>query len=408
MGNRLCVAGAVLAFTFIALTVAWASITGSISGVVTDSSGAVISGASVVAVDIQTGVRTTVTTDAKGFYSLPTLAIGTYALEIRHIGFKTFQKNGLTIDANSTLRADAILNVGAINEKVEVSTDSVHVETQSTQMGDVITGKKMEAVPLNGRSYTDLLALQPGVSPYTSTDTQTPGISDRSVDGGLNSGNQSVNGQRETANGFMVNGSNVEEGKNNGAAIIPNLDSISEFRIITNNFDAEYGNYSGGQVNVVTKSGTNQFHGSGFEFFRNTALDATEYFTDSVPVYRQNQFGGTFGGPIKKDKTFFFVDYQGTRQTQSSTVNTQMPSVANFAGNFADSADLLTGSVGVPPPGSPSPWSNLLSTRLGYSVQPGEAYYFTGCTSNTQCVFPNAVIPKSAWSPVAVSMLNLG
>ncbi|MFZ0292006.1 MAG: carboxypeptidase-like regulatory domain-containing protein [Candidatus Sulfotelmatobacter sp.] len=124
MGNRLCVAVAVLAFTFIALRVASASITGSISGVVTDSTGAVISGASVAAVDTQTGVRTTVTTEAKGFYSLPTLAIGTYALEIRHIGFKTFQKNGLIIDANSTLRADAILDVGAINEKVEVSTDT--------------------------------------------------------------------------------------------------------------------------------------------------------------------------------------------------------------------------------------------------------------------------------------------
>jgi hypothetical protein len=190
-----------------------------------------------------------------------------------------------------------------------------------------------------------LLALQPGVSPYNSTDTGTAGIGDRSPDGGLNAGNQSVNGQRETANGFMVNGSNVEEGKNNGAAIIPNLDSISEFRIITNNFDAEYGNYSGGQINVVTKSGTNQFHGSGFEFLRNTSLDATQYFSNAVPVYRQNQFGGTFGGPIKKDKTFFFLDYQGTRQTQASPVNIQMPSVANFTGNFSDSANSFSTAV---------------------------------------------------------------
>ncbi len=143
----------------------------------------------------------------------------------------------------------------------------------------------------------------------------------------------------------MVNGSNVEEGKNNGAAIIPNLDSISEFRIITNNFDAEYGNYSGGQVNVVTKSGTNGFHGSGFEFLRNTALDATQYFTDSVPVFRQNQFGGTFGGPIRKDKTFFFVDYQGTRQTQASPATTTLPSAADLTGNFSDSAGLFTTGV---------------------------------------------------------------
>jgi hypothetical protein len=429
MRNHLCDVIAVLVFVLFALSLAPASITGSISGVVTDKSGAVISGASVVATDIQTGVRTSVTTDAKGFYNLPTLAIGTYDLEIRHPGFKTYRQTGVVIDANAELRADASLDVGAISEKVEVSTDAVHVETQSTQMGEVIDSKRIEAVPLNGRSYTDLLALQPGVSPYTSTDTQTAGISDRSPDGGLNSGNQSVNGQRETSNGFMVNGSNVEEGKNNGAAIIPNLDSISEFRIITNNFDAEYGNYSGGQVNVVTKSGTNQFHGSGFEFLRNTALDATEYFTNSVPVFRQNQFGGTFGGPIRKDKTFFFLDYQATRQTQASTVNSQMPSPANFTGNFSDSAALFSTSTDAN--GNPiastvngPAFASLLSGRLGYAVQGdgSEAYYYTAatinpntsapygtnCTNSTQCVFPNAIIPKAAWSPVAVSMLNLG
>jgi hypothetical protein len=429
MRNHLRDAVAVSVFVLFAVALASASITGSISGVVTDASGAVISGASVVAIDVQTGVRTTVTTDSKGFYNLPALAIGTYDLEIRRAGFKTYQQTGLVIDANAALRADASLDVGAISEKVEVTTDAVHVETQSTQMGEVIDSKRIEAVPLNGRSYTDLLALQPGVSPYTSTDTGTAGISDRSPDGGLNSGNQSVNGQRETSNGFMVNGSNVEEGKNNGAAIIPNLDSISEFRIITNNFDAEYGNYSGGQINVVTKSGTNQFHGSGFEFLRNTTLDATEYFSNSVPVFRQNQFGGTFGGPIRKDKTFFFLDYQGTRQTQASPVNTLMPSVANFTGNFSDSANSFstsTDSNGNPIASTVSGpfFANLLSSRLGYPVQGDgtEAYYFTAatinpntsapygtnCTNNTQCVFPNAIIPKKAWSPVAVNMLNLG
>jgi hypothetical protein len=240
----------VLAFFVFAAALAWASITGGISGVVTDPSGAVISGATVVAVDTQTGVKTTVTTDAKGFFSLPALAIGTYDLQVTHAGFKSYTATGLVIDANSALKLDATLPIGGINEHIEVKTDSVHVETESTQMGEVISGKTMTAVPLNGRAFTDLLALQPGVSPYNSTDTGMTGINDRPVDGGLNAGNQSVNGQREASNGFMVNGSSVEEGKNNGAAIIPNLDSIEEFRIITNNFDAEYGNYSGGQINV--------------------------------------------------------------------------------------------------------------------------------------------------------------
>jgi hypothetical protein len=429
MRSHQCAAVAALAFVLFTVVLASASITGSISGVVTDKSGAVISSASVVATDTLTGIKTSVRTDAKGFYNLPTLSIGTYDLEISQAGFKTYRKTGLVIDANAALRADATLNIGAISEKVEVSTDSVHVETQSTQMGVVITAKSMEAAPLNGRSYTDLLALQPGVSPYGALDTGTAGISDRSPSGGLNSGNQSVNGQRESANGFMVNGSNVEEGKNNGAAIIPNLDSIAEFRIITNNFDAEYGNYSGGQINVVTKSGGNQFHGSGFEFLRNTALDATEYFSNSVPVFRQNQFGGTFGGPIRKDKTFFFLDYQGTRQTQASPVTTQLPSSANFTGDFSDSAGLFSTSTDAN--GNPiastvngAGFASVLSGRLGYPVQGdgSEAYYYTAatinpntsapygsdCTLNTQCVFPSAQIPKAGWSPVALNMVNLG
>src|SRR5580704_8633193 len=392
MCNRQRASVSLCLFLFLAIGLTWASIAGSISGLVTDSSGAVVAGAKVIATDTQTGVQTTVTTDAKGFYSLPALPVGTYDLQVNQIGFKAYTETGLVINANSALRVDATLSVGTINEKIEVRTDAVHVETESTQMGEVITGKTMTAVPLNGRAYTDLLALQPGVSPYNAVDTGTGGMGDRPVDGGLNAGNQSVNGQREAANGFMVNGSNVEEGKNNGAAII------------TNNFDAEYGNYSGGQINVVTKSGTNSFHGSGFEFLRNTALDAKNYYslpTDKTPVFRQNQFGGTFGGPIRKDKTFFFVDYQGTRRTQAPTVNTQMPSVANFGGNFQDSASSLTGVLNGPA------FASLLSSRLGYTVTDQEPYYTPGCTS-ANCVFPGAVIPQNAWSPVAVNVLKLG
>jgi len=445
MRNRCYSALAVLAGLILSASLVWASITGSVSGIVSDPSGAVISGATVVTTDTQTGIKATVNTDAQGFYRFPTLAIGTYDLQVSQVGFKSYTKTGLVIDANSSLRVDVALQVGAINEKVEVRTDSVHVETESTQMGEVITGKTITAVPLNGRAFTDLLALQPGVSPYSATDlgnggsTGTAGINDRAVDGGLNAGNQSVNGQRESANGFMVNGSNVEEGKNNGAAIIPNLDSIAEFRIITNNFDAEYGNYSGGQVNVVTKSGNNGWHGSGFEFLRNTSLDAKNYFaapTDKTPVFRQNQFGGTFGGPVRKDKTFFFVDYQATRQTQASIVNRQMPSTNNFKGDFSDSSGLFSTSNDanqnpiastVNGPG----WASILSGRLGYPVKGDgtEPYYYTAatidpntidpttgigtpygadCKLQTQCVFPNASIPQVAWSPVAKSMLNLG
>src|ERR1700756_657650 len=388
MRNRRNNVSLAIGFLLIAFSFCWASITGSISGVVTDASGAVIPGAKVVAIDTQTGIKTSVTTDSKGFFNFPALPVGNYDLEITQTGFRTYHKSGLVIDANAALRADASLTVGTISEKIEVTTDTVHVETESTQMGEVVTGKTMTAVPLNGRAFTDLLALQPGVSPYTSLDTGMAGVNDRPVDGGLNSGSQSVNGQREAANGFMVNGSNVEEGKTNGAGIIPNLDSISEFRIITNNFDAEYGNYSGGQVNVVTKSGTNAFHGSGFEFLRNTALDAKNYYaqpTDKTPVFRQNQFGGTFGGPLRKDKTFFFLDYQAPRQTQAPTVNVQMPSPANFTGDFSDSAGAFSTSQDanknpVASTVNGDGWATLLSSRLGYAVNNSEPYYYTAST----------------------------
>jgi len=307
---------------------AWAGITGSISGIVTDPSGAVIEGAAVTATETQTGVRAEITTDSKGFYNFSSLPIGTYDIEVRASGFKAYHQKAVVVDANSAIRADVILQIGQATENVTVLSEAVHVETESTQNGEVITGRKMTTVPLNGRSYTDLLSLQPGVVP-SAYGGQAPGMNDRSPSGGpaasggsgLNSGNQSVNGQREAANGFMVNGANVVEGKSNGAAVVPNLDSIAEFRIITNNFDAEYGNYSGGQINVATKSGTNSLHGSGFEFLRNTALDARNFFNPAPGVkgdFKQNQFGGTVGGPIKRDKTFFFVDYTGFRFRPSS------------------------------------------------------------------------------------------
>jgi Carboxypeptidase regulatory-like domain len=418
-------------------TVVWAGITGSISGLVTDPSGAVVTGARVTAIETRTGIQTETITDSKGFYNFPTLAIGNYDLEVHGPGFKTFRQTNIVIDANSALKVDVTLQVGTAEEHVEVRSDAVQVETQSTQMGEVITGTRMTTVPLNGRAYTDLLSLQPGVVPGAYR-AQAPGLNDRSPSGapsasggaGLNSGNQSVNGQREAANGFMVNGANVEEGKNNGAAIIPNLDSISEFRIITNNFDAEYGNFSGGQVNVATKSGANDIHGSLFEFNRNTDLNARNFFnpasTGPKGEFGQNQFGGTVGGPVKRDKIFFFVDYQGTRQTAGSTINTPVPSAADRTGDVLDLFQQIAATGGTlgtvsgnGTGSSTSYWSQLLQSRLqasnpGQQVFAGEPYWLPTCTtttynpnqpSNNGCVFPNGVIPQSAWSPVSGNLL---
>jgi Carboxypeptidase regulatory-like domain len=426
MSNCRCAVFAVLAFVLLALALASASITGSISGVVTDKSGAVVSGAEVVATDTMTGVKTTQKTDAKGFYNLPTLAVGTYDLEIKQVGFKIYRQTGFVINANSALRADASLEVGSINEKIEISTEAAQVETQSTQMGEVIEGSKMTSVPLNGRNYIDLLTLQPGVSPYQCTSsncndtTQGVGADETTVSGDQTNGTQSVNGGRLGSNGFMVNGADAQEGVHNGAAILPNLDSISEFRIITNNFNAEYGNYSGGQINVVTKSGTNGFHGAAFNFLRNTDFDAANYFAEGTRGdFKQNQFGGTIGGPIKKDKIFFFGDYQGNKQILGQTQSFAVPTAQDRMGNLMDEAGALTGTVvgtsAPPSPGYPfGGWAYHLSQVLGYPVYApgstqfpnGEPYYTPGCASNTACVFPNAVIPTTAWSPVAAATLQ--
>jgi hypothetical protein len=393
-------AGIALAVIFSTLS-AWAAITGSISGVVTDPSGAVVPGVTVVATAVSTNVQSKAVTDAKGFYNLPTLQVDTYNISTSQAGFRDYQQTGIKIDANSALRVDITLQLGTVTNTVNVKSDALQVETQSTQNGVLIDGTKITSVPLNGRSYIDLLKLQPGVSPYShSQDSTTSGIGATQVSGDLDNGRQSVNGGRSGSNAFMVNGANAEEGVHNGAAMIPNLDSIAQFRIITNNFDAEYGNYSGGQINVVTKSGTNQIHGTVFDFLRNTDLDARNYYSPTRGVFIQNQFGGAAGGPIRKNKIFWFADYQGTRQILGATQSYLVPSNANRTGDLSDSVSSLTGTV------AGSGWANTLSQTLGYPVTQGENYYTPGCTDTATCVFPNALIPQSAWSPVATNTLK--
>ena len=378
----------------------WAAITGSISGVVTDPSGAVIPGVTVVVANVLTNVKLNTVTDGKGFYSFPALDVSHYDVSVSQAGFSEFVEHGIAIDANSAVRVDVSLKVGSVNNVVTVQSAALQVETENTQMGEVIGEDQIVSIPLNGRSYIDLLALQPGVSPYQGTSkTGGAGLSETGVSGDLADGTQSVNGGRTGANGFMVNGGDAQEGVHNGAALIPNLDSIAEFRIITNNFNAEYGNYSGGQINVVTKSGTNRIHGGVFNFLRNTDLDAKNYYSPNRGVYIQNQFGGTVGGPLKKDKIFWFGDYQGTRQIIGANSSFNVPSAADRTGDLSDQADNLSGAVVGPN------WATILSNKLGYPVTNGEPYFTPGCTSAT-CVFPNAQIPAGAIDPVATNTLK--
>ncbi|MGP8270290.1 MAG: carboxypeptidase regulatory-like domain-containing protein [Terracidiphilus sp.] len=401
-------------FIFFAALIARASVGGTISGTVQDSSGGVVPNAIVTAREENTGLTAASHTDGKGHFTLPVLPVGHYELGVEAPGFRGYRRKDIVLDTGAALTLNVRLDVGSATETVSVNDNTLHVETVSTQLGEVISGRQMTAVPLNGRSFTDLLSLQPGVAPATTISTTTVqdvGATVLSPSGTLSPGTISVNGQREFANYFSVNGSDAEEDVNAGTAIIPNLDSIAEFRIVTSNFDAEYGEFSGGQIGVVTKSGGNQLHGSVFNFLRNTDLDARNYFSPTRGAFLQNQFGGTAGGPIRHDKAFFFVDYQGTRQTQGiDTGEISVPSNADRTGDLSDFVDskgnsLLTGKVSGPY------FATLLTQRLNYPMTQGEPYFASGCTTLSQsqagqCVFYGAQIPTSAWSVPAQRILQ--
>jgi hypothetical protein len=405
--RRIVLAGLLIALTAVH---AFAGVTASISGTVKDPSGASVAGATVTATNTGTGIAQTQTTNEPGYYSFQTLPVGGYTIEVQQAGFKAYRQTNLAVDVNAALTVDVVLRVGRISEKIEIAADALHVETVNSQMGEVIEGKEMTDVPLVSRSYTDLLALQPGVVPTASGMSGayagsfiSAGFAVPPVSGDLNSGAQSVNGMRESANAFILNGVLVQEIGYSGAGAIPNLDSLAEFRILTNNTDAEYGNYAGAQINVVTKSGTNQFHGNVFEFLRNTDFDAKNYFDQNGRgAYHQNQFGGTIGGPILKDKLFFFADYQGNRRIQGvpETI-VGAPSAATESGDLSGIASSITGSVGT----TATDWASELSTQLGETVTPGEPYYFPGCTSSAQCVLPNAQLSPSQFNPISKNLL---
>ena len=355
----------------------WAGENGRVSGVVTDSSGAVVPKAEVAIVDTATNVRTTTLTDSSGMYSFLSLPVATYILQVTAPGFETYQQTGIRLNTADVLRFNVQMKVGQVAQQVVVTADAVHVESANTQLGDVITGSHIENMPLNGRNFTDLLGLQSGVVPQISPDA----ASQYNYFGSTEQGNVSISGQRESQNAFLINGANVDDPLNNGATAVPDVDSIAEFRVLTANFDAEYGNYGGGIITVITKSGSNAFHGNVFEFLRNTDLDARSYFDISRTAFEQNQFGGTFGGPIRRNKVFFFVDYQGTRNNiGQGTGAVPVPTLAERSGDFsASAASLMTGSV------QGAYWANVLSGELGYPVSNGESYYSPGCTTSAKC-----------------------
>ncbi len=407
---------ALLALPLVIAVHVWALAGGSLSGTIKDPTGSSIPGARLTLVNADVKTQYSATSDAQGLYTFPVLPVGHYDLTIQAAGFKPVRKTNIAIDADAGVTVDVPLQVAEQTETVTVAESEADVQTQvdtvQTHLGEVVGTQQIEALPLNGRSYTDLLSIQPGVMPVTTllpTSVIMAGVTGTiNPSGDLNPGDVSIDGQRESANGFMVNGVDVQEHMNGGTSVIPNLDSISEFRVLTNNFDPEYGNYNGGMVNVVTKSGSNEYHGDAFWFLRNTDLDARDYFAPVRGSYQQNQPGGTIGGPILKNKLFFFLDFQHTATTEgvTSPVSAVM-SEQERVGNFSDVASSLepnpatgTGLV------SGAYNANLLSAELGYGVSQGEPYYYPGCNSPMECVLPNAVIPQRAWSAPGAALLQ--
>ncbi len=320
----------VLVFVWLAcLGLSAQQITGSIRGTVTDPMGAIIQGATVTVQQTETDLSRTAITDRSGNYVVLELPVGHYRLQVTAKGFQEYVQDGISVNVNEAASVSPHLAVGSEVKVVQVTADAELIAPTVTSMGKVVGERELEDLPLNGRNFSQLGLLQPGVVPIT------PGLVE--AGGGLRDGQPySVNGQRPESNNFLIDGADNFNGVDGGYVLKPPVDAISEFLIITHNASAEFGHALGSTTNIVTRSGTNYFHGALWEFLRNDVFDARNYFaTQNLPL-KQNQFGATIGGPILKDKLFFFGYYEGFRNRQGVTALTTVPSMLERTGNFAE------------------------------------------------------------------------
>ncbi|OFW36409.1 MAG: hypothetical protein A3J28_07105 [Acidobacteria bacterium RIFCSPLOWO2_12_FULL_60_22] len=313
---------------------AWAQVnTATISGTVRDQSGAVLPGANVVIQNQDTGISRTVTTNTAGRYSAAALGLGNYQVTAQVQGFQSQARSGVVLTVGREAVVDFTLTVGAVTQTVEVSGEAPLVELTNANLGGLVDDRTIRDLPLNGRSYDQLALLQPGIVQY--------GTAGGSFNGGSGNNKFSAAGNRSYSNSFLLDGTDINDSSNQtpGGSSGTNLgvDTIREFKIVTNTFSAEYGRASGAVVSAVTRSGTNELHGSVFEFLRNSALDARNFFdVDEHPPFRRNQFGGVLGGPIQRDQTFFFAGYEGLRQALSTTTFALVPTPAVRNGLLPD------------------------------------------------------------------------
>jgi hypothetical protein len=347
----------------------WAqNIYAAIHGTVTDTTGAVIPGAKVTSLNTSTGISTDVTTDAHGYYILPQLQVGgPYTVSIAAAGFKGSSTSGLTLNVNDNRDIDAKLEIGSSATTVQVSGTSVQVETSDTQIKQIVTAQQLEEIPLLGRDPAGLQKLNPGV-----------------VESSDRFGSFSTDGSQTPQNSYLINGVDINDGPLQNEGIQVNPDALQEENIIVSTLNPEFARNSGAVVNQIVKSGANSFHGSGFEFYRDTFLNATPYFATAVPQFHQNLYGGTVGGPIFRNKLFFFLAYQGYRNRTGAASSQPTLTGEDFAGNFTNDLNFATGSTnassgltGNPLPfavagcAAGTPWSTCFPTGA-VTVAPGQ------------------------------------
>jgi hypothetical protein len=312
-------------------------ISASIHGTVTDESGGIVSGAKVTAINTDTGFQRGTVSSSQGAYVLVELPVGRYRVEAEAQGFKKYVQEGISLDVNQQATVAVHLAVGTATQEIQVTSDAPMIESTSTNLGQTVGEREILDLPLNGRNFTQLGLLQTGVVPLT------PGLLE--AGGSARAGQAyAVNGQRPESNNFLIDGADNFDTVDGGLVMEPPIDAIAEFRILTHTANAEFGHSTGSTTNIITRSGTNQYHGTAWDFFRNNAMDAKSFFADSVEPLHRNQFGGVFGGPIKKDKTFVFLYYEGVRDTNGETTLATVPSNAERTGNFADQCPLNNGT----------------------------------------------------------------
>jgi hypothetical protein len=319
---------------------------GSVVGFVTDASQGAIAGATVTLANTGTNEKRTFQTDGAGNYSFANVPTGIYNVDIEKSGFKHFTQENIQVSADVASRIDASLEVGSVSQSVVVTSEAITIQTDSSSLGSVVNQNTVENVPVSGRNVNNLLTLVPGVQAGGSTYGTAQGNQGNGArTNSIAFGNYSIGGAFGNQSAFFVDGVPNNGPANNVNGLIPSQDIVQEFKVVTNNVSAQYGNYAGGVVNVTTKSGTNSFHGTGYDYFRNTVLNANNYFAKLNHIARapliQNQFGATLGGPIKKDKTFFFFGYDGTRTHSAVLSTTTLPTAAEIGGNFS--------AAGLPP-----------------------------------------------------------